>query len=51
VSSGSYTLLEISLFFTVVNFFGFSEADTELVGVVGVALQSVDAAVPNLMLL
>ena len=27
--------------------FGFSEADTELVGVVGVALQSVDAVVPE----
>ena len=27
--------------------FGFSEADRELVGVVGVALQSVDAVVPE----
>jgi hypothetical protein len=46
-SSGSYTLLEISLLFTVVTSFGFSEADTEFVGVVGVTLQSVDAVVPK----
>jgi hypothetical protein len=40
--SGCYSLLEISVIFTAVTSFGFSEADTQLVGVV---LQSIDAVV------